>query len=313
MTKIQLRRGDAEDWTDANPTLSAGEPGLELDTGKFKFGDGTTAWNDLAYIGSGGFDFVQAEDPGAVGAGKLWLQLSTLGADTWSGENAYESGAIVQPTVANGHTYTAEDPGLTSGDTEPDWATNGDPTSDGDGIWDDNGLSFAGGETWIRNVDDSGWNALNLIIDGDGIVRGRIWWDDDAGRLVVSALDGDGETAASLGLAPGKISLTARTTGRIDFDLSGGDGPAGHFRITNSPTGALGTAVQLDSGQIGAAGQFIFIYGDQDPTSPSVDFGGPDPYDFGVGTLYARAVDASTGELWFQTGSGPAAWVNLTP
>lgn len=51
MTKIQLRRGDAADWTDANPTLAEGEVGLELDTGKFKFGDGATAWEDLAYIG----------------------------------------------------------------------------------------------------------------------------------------------------------------------------------------------------------------------------------------------------------------------
>ncbi len=37
-----------------NPTLAAGEPGYETDTGKIKFGDGTTAWNSLAYFSAGG-------------------------------------------------------------------------------------------------------------------------------------------------------------------------------------------------------------------------------------------------------------------
>ncbi len=37
-----------------NPTLAAGEPGFETDTGKIKYGDGTTAWNSLAYAAGGG-------------------------------------------------------------------------------------------------------------------------------------------------------------------------------------------------------------------------------------------------------------------
>lgn len=47
--KIQLRRGTASEWSTANPTLSEGELGLELDTGKFKVGNGTSAWNALVY------------------------------------------------------------------------------------------------------------------------------------------------------------------------------------------------------------------------------------------------------------------------
>lgn len=46
---IKLRRDVAADWTELNPTLAEGEPGLELDTGKIKFGDGSTAWTSLAY------------------------------------------------------------------------------------------------------------------------------------------------------------------------------------------------------------------------------------------------------------------------
>ena len=48
--RIQLRRGTAANWTSANPTLAAGEVGVETDTGYAKVGDGSTAWTSLGYI-----------------------------------------------------------------------------------------------------------------------------------------------------------------------------------------------------------------------------------------------------------------------
>lgn len=48
---FQFRRGTAAQWTSANTVLAAGELGLETDTAKFKVGDGSTAWNSLAYGG----------------------------------------------------------------------------------------------------------------------------------------------------------------------------------------------------------------------------------------------------------------------
>jgi ethanolamine ammonia-lyase large subunit len=52
--QIQFRRGTASEWTSANPTLAVGEMGIETDTDQFKIGDGTTAWNSLAYGGIAG-------------------------------------------------------------------------------------------------------------------------------------------------------------------------------------------------------------------------------------------------------------------
>lgn len=49
MPKMQQRRGTALQWTTANTVLLAGEIGFETDTGYFKIGDGTTAWNTLLY------------------------------------------------------------------------------------------------------------------------------------------------------------------------------------------------------------------------------------------------------------------------
>lgn len=49
--EIQLRRDTAANWTSADPTLASGEAGYETDTGKIKFGDGSTAWSGLSYFG----------------------------------------------------------------------------------------------------------------------------------------------------------------------------------------------------------------------------------------------------------------------
>lgn len=48
-TKIFLRNDTAANWTINNPTLGKGQIGVEIDTKKFKFGDGQTPWNTLGY------------------------------------------------------------------------------------------------------------------------------------------------------------------------------------------------------------------------------------------------------------------------
>ena len=49
--RILLRNDTAENWSTVNPVLMKGEMGIESDTLKIKFGDGTKAWNELAYSG----------------------------------------------------------------------------------------------------------------------------------------------------------------------------------------------------------------------------------------------------------------------
>ena len=48
--QIRFRRDTASNFTSNNPTLAAGEPGFETDTGKVKVGDGSTAWTSLGYL-----------------------------------------------------------------------------------------------------------------------------------------------------------------------------------------------------------------------------------------------------------------------
>lgn len=54
MFVIKLRRDWSARWTRHNPVLTDGEPGYEMDTGKFKIGDGSTRWIDLPYFTTGG-------------------------------------------------------------------------------------------------------------------------------------------------------------------------------------------------------------------------------------------------------------------
>ena len=47
---IQHKRGTAAEWTAADPTLAAGQVGVETDTSKFKIGNGSDAWSALGYF-----------------------------------------------------------------------------------------------------------------------------------------------------------------------------------------------------------------------------------------------------------------------
>ena len=89
--QIQLRRDTAANWTSANPTLAIGEMGLETDTKRFKIGDGTTAWNSLAYGG------IQ----GTTGSAGSQGSTGTSGAQGTTG-----SGNLTGFNAQTGTTYT---------------------------------------------------------------------------------------------------------------------------------------------------------------------------------------------------------------
>lgn len=93
LTTFRFKRGAAADWTTANPTLGPGEPGLETDTGKIKFGDGATAWATLPYATANLAASLQAivdEAPSPLPFGISLLEL----ADAEAGRLALGLGAV---------------------------------------------------------------------------------------------------------------------------------------------------------------------------------------------------------------------------
>ena len=109
-TKIIIRNDTAEVWTTKNSILSKGEFGVENDTNKFKIGDGSTAWNDLAYAGA---DQAAIENIIAQNRDSLYkytrTDASQSDADAISaalGENtAVQGDIVVITTIVEGNTY----------------------------------------------------------------------------------------------------------------------------------------------------------------------------------------------------------------
>lgn len=81
---IQFRRDTAASWTAANPVLAQGEFGYETDTLKYKLGNGSTAWNSLAYSNlrsldvSTVIDFEGSATPTAPSANHLNIYAKSL-------------------------------------------------------------------------------------------------------------------------------------------------------------------------------------------------------------------------------------------
>ena len=63
-TVIKVRRDTAANWTSTNPTLAAGEMGLETDTNLFKFGNNTDAWTALNYSSNSRITQIAKNDTG---------------------------------------------------------------------------------------------------------------------------------------------------------------------------------------------------------------------------------------------------------
>lgn len=104
-TQIQLRRGSSTQWSSTNPTLMQGEIGAEINTGRFKIGDGTGSWNSLPYSSdatTGSIDWftIAASDETtnlATGGGKVYFRMpytATL-LDVRSSVNTAPSGSTI--------------------------------------------------------------------------------------------------------------------------------------------------------------------------------------------------------------------------
>ena len=104
--RIQFRRATSAAWTAANTTLAEGEIALELDTGKFKIGNGTQAWAQLVYSsgpqGPQGIQGIQGEigpeGPGYDGGpipNDVSITSSTLSISTATGALTVVGGAGV--------------------------------------------------------------------------------------------------------------------------------------------------------------------------------------------------------------------------
>jgi hypothetical protein len=117
-TKIQVRRGTAAQWTAANPTLDAGEIGLETDTGKVKIGN---VRNITQTVVTGGTNVVYTT---GVAHGLVALDyVNITGITTAQGQPASNP---VQITAVTSTTFTVN---VTTGTTGTYTSLSGNATS----------------------------------------------------------------------------------------------------------------------------------------------------------------------------------------
>lgn len=76
--RIKVRQGTAAQWTTANPVLSAGEIGVEVDTRLLKVGNGVTAWASLAYSAATAENVSVTDSAGYFTAGNVETVLAEV-------------------------------------------------------------------------------------------------------------------------------------------------------------------------------------------------------------------------------------------
>ena len=164
LTALMKQRYDtAANWTTANPTLLAGEIGIESDTKKWKLGDGSTAWTSLGYIPGlsiSAYPLVNADiaagaeiavskladgtprqllQTDAAGTGVEWASnIDIPGTLDVTGATTFDNNVIIQgdltvngtETIINTQTLDVEDKNIVIGKV----VTPSDITADGGGI-----------------------------------------------------------------------------------------------------------------------------------------------------------------------------------
>ena len=203
MAKIKLRRDTAANWSNLanNPILASGEPGYETDTGRLKFGDGSTAWNSLPYFDdqetvlSAVTQSIIPDEDNTYDLGspsKQWRDLYVSNGSIYIGD--------VKLTNDNGTLLVQQvtDPGLDTEEPVPD--APGVVTTDrlvngensfvlsSNGIVELNGDPFTGGVTGITTeitpMANPGEETFNVTLNSDGAgntVSIRIYARDNAG------------------------------------------------------------------------------------------------------------------------------------
>jgi len=131
--RIQVRRGTASQWTSTNPTLAAGEIGLETDTNKIKFGTGSTAWTALSYLSVGDIPEIAMDAINtalSLGSGltksyndatdTISISLDTAVVATLSGTQTLTNKTLTSPVINTPTGITKSDVGLANVDNTSD-------------------------------------------------------------------------------------------------------------------------------------------------------------------------------------------------
>ena len=229
--RILLRRDLSQNWNYNDPVLMSGEPGYEMDTRKFKMGDGQTPWSQLPYYmgvtGPAGISDV----PGPTGATGATGATGSVGPTGATGISN-----VPGPTGATGATGSVGPTGATGISNVPG------PTGDV-------GATGATGAT--GSVGPTGATGISNVPGPTGATGAT-------GAIGLTGATG----SAGISNVPGPTGPTGATgaTGATGSSITGATGSAG-------PTGNDGSnSLRWEGGGIGT-GQFTSNSGNYTTTN----------------------------------------------
>lgn len=132
VTKIQLRRDTATNWSTNNPTLDAGELGIDTTNSLIKLGNGTSAWNSLSGYGTTSPTFT----------GTVTLPLTTAGYVTTTSGGLISSVATIPNAGLTNSSITVNGSSISLGGSATVKASTTNALTIGTGL---SGTSFDGG------------------------------------------------------------------------------------------------------------------------------------------------------------------------
>lgn len=271
-TRIQNRRDTAANWTSTNPILASGEIGVESNTGKFKIGDGSTAWTPLLYAPAGLASTTTSLVGGA--AGSLPYQSA---ANTTTMLSVGTSGQVLMSTGTAPSWVTPKLNAFASTTSEELRSVLSDETGTGLNVFNDSpllitptiggaGANFSGSSsgTTILKASAAASGTLSLPAGTGTLITSEAVAADyvaDAGGTMSGALVVNNTVTSNNTVTGSSLKATGLTTaGIVTNNSSGVLGSTVSVPVANGGTG--GTTVQT-----GREGLRIFVQ-ETEPTSP---------------------------------------------